>query len=281
LAHKVELDAEFFWADADQNLERFPLYDPLDDDSTEHFRRRFENNLYGGLANLPLEYYATNYAFRAGMQDWITAPSAEIADDLAVARVGLHQRWQTKRGRPGQERIVDWVVLDIDGSFFPKKDRDNFGQSAGMVTYDLRWHLGDRCTLLSDGFFDFFDGGLQTISVGGVLSRPMRGNLYLGLRAIDGPVQSSIVTASVNYRMTEKWIVNAATSAALDSTGNVAGNLSLVRVGESFLLRLGVAGNQSRDNVGIVFSIEPRFLPGKLGRVGGVPIPPAGVFGLE
>ena len=41
LAHKVVWEAEFLYADADQNLDIFPLYDPLDDDSQEHFRRRF------------------------------------------------------------------------------------------------------------------------------------------------------------------------------------------------------------------------------------------------
>ena len=68
----------------------------------------------------------------------------------------MRQRWQTKRGLPGQERIIDWITLDIEGSLFPKHDRDNFGQMLGLVNYDFRWHVGDRFALLSDGFFDFF-----------------------------------------------------------------------------------------------------------------------------
>ena len=39
--------------------------------------------------------------------------------------------------------------------------------------------------------------------------------------------------------------------------------------------------DRSRDNLGIGFSIEPRILAGRLGRVGGIPIPPVGVAGLE
>ena len=46
LAHKVSLEADVFYADASQDLSRFPLYEPLDDDATEHFHRRFIRNLY-------------------------------------------------------------------------------------------------------------------------------------------------------------------------------------------------------------------------------------------
>ena len=41
LAHKMTLDAEFLVADADVDFERLPLYDPLDDNAIEFFRRRF------------------------------------------------------------------------------------------------------------------------------------------------------------------------------------------------------------------------------------------------
>ena len=42
------------------------------------------------------------------------APSTEIADDLTKLKLGVRQRWQTKRGLPGRERIVDLLQLDLD-----------------------------------------------------------------------------------------------------------------------------------------------------------------------
>ncbi len=282
MAHKVTLDADVFWADSDQQMKRFPLYEPLDDDSTEHFQRRFIQYEYTDLGlDLPRKFDARDFAFRSGMQNWVTAPSTEIVDDLVLATVGLRQRWQTKRGPPGQERVIDWVVLDVEGSFFPEQDRDNFGQLFGMLNYDFRWHLGDRFTLLSDGFFDFFDSGLQTASIGGLISRPQRGNVYLGFRTMNGPFKSDVVRLAVNYRMSRKWIANAGGTIALGDTGNVSENVSFTRIGESLLVRVGVYADQSRDNVGVNFSIEPRFLSGSLSRVGGVPISPIGAFGLE
>jgi hypothetical protein len=285
LAHKVILDADFFWADADENVDRFPLYEPLDDDATEHFQRRFLADLYpAGVPpgyDLPRRYDARFYALRSGMQSWVTAPSTEIADDLMVAKVGIRQRWQTKRGVPGQERIVDWITFDVEGAFFPEKDRDNFGEALGLFNYDFRWHVGDRFTVLSDGFADFFRDGLRTVAIGGLLTRPQRGNVYLGFRSIEGPFSSNLINAAVNYRMSEKWIVNAGGSIDLGSTGNIGESVSVTRIGESVLLRIGMHVDHSRDNVGVAFAIEPRFQSGRLSNVGGVPIPPVGAYGLE
>ena len=47
LAHKVSFDVDAFWADSSQDLSRFPLYDQIDDDAQEHFRRRFLFNTFG------------------------------------------------------------------------------------------------------------------------------------------------------------------------------------------------------------------------------------------
>ena len=172
LSHEVTLEGDVFYADADEDLDRFPLYDPLDDDAQEHFRRRFIPRTFGGM--LPPQFDERSYALRTGMQGFVSAPSMEIADDLTLARLGVSQRWQTKRGLPGQERIVDWIALDVEGVLFPEADRDNFGEELGLVDYDFRWHVGDRLAILSDGYYDFFPEGLRTISLGTLLSRPGR-----------------------------------------------------------------------------------------------------------
>jgi hypothetical protein len=287
LAHKIVFDAEFAYADAEENLDVFPLYDPLDDDATEHFRRRLFFNTFGGPATVggpdtPLKYDERIFAFRSGMQSWVTAPSMEIVDDLTYAKFGVRQRWQTKRGLPGQERIVDWIVLDVQGFYFPEADRDNFGEDVGLLDYDFRWHLGDRLTLLSDGFADLFGQGLRTFTAGASISRPERGNLYMGYRSIEGPISSNILLGSLSYRMTEKWIATGGASFDFGRTGNIGQSFYLTRIGESALVRLGFNYDASRDNFGVNLAIEPRFLPSsKLGRIGGVQVPPAGAYGLE
>jgi hypothetical protein len=284
MAHKVVFDSEFLYSDANADLSQMVLYDAIDDDSIEHFRRRFYFNTFNGVpgGNVPNQFDERYFALRSGLQNSVTSPSTEIADDLMIARFGVRQRWQTKRGLPGRERIIDWITLDMQASLFPDAERDNFNEDIGLVDYDFRWHLGDRLSVLSDGYADLFPEGLQTVSIGGVLSRPEAGSLYIGYRAIDGPIKSRIVNAFLNYRLSEKWILNGGSSFDLDNTGNIGQSLSLIRIGESLLMQVGFNYDESRDNLSFQLNIQPRFLPSStLGRVGGVQIPPAGALGLE
>jgi hypothetical protein len=287
LAHKVVFEGEFLYADASENLGRFPLYDPLDDDATEHFRRRIPDETFGGLPfpfleTVPLKFDDRFYALRTGLQSWVTSPSTEVVDDLMLVRLGVQQRWQTKRGPPGSERIIDWISLDVQGVIFPEGDRDNFGEELGLLEYDFQWHVGDRLTLVSDGFTDVFSQGLRKFTVGGIVSRPEVGSLYLGFRSIEGPITSNVLLAAVGYRMSDKWIALFGSTVDFGPTGNIGQSADVVRIGESFLVRVGVNVDESRDSFGVHFAIEPRFLSSsRLGRVGGVQIAPAGAIGLE
>ncbi|NQT17267.1 MAG: LPS-assembly protein LptD, partial [Planctomycetes bacterium] len=237
LAHKVVFDVDFSWSDANQDLADLPLYDPLDDDSIEAFRRRFFGTTFDPLvyASVPPQFDERSYALRSGLAGWVTSPSTEIADDLLAVRMGVRQRWQTKRGGPGSTRIIDWIVLDTHAAFFPKEDRDNFGEMLGLVDYNFRWHVGDRLTLLSEGVFDFFDSGGQVITLGGFLSRPPRGSLYAGLHLLDGPFSSTVLSLSYSYRMTDKWISSCGMSMDLGGDGNIGQRFTMTRVGESLL----------------------------------------------
>jgi hypothetical protein len=293
LAHKVVFDAEVSYADATQDLREFPLYDELDDDSIEEFRRRlFFPQFSPGLAGV--HYFAGNpsfidskfdprfYAFRSGLQGWVTSPSTEVADDLAAVRMGMRHRLQTKRGPLGEERIIDWLTFDSNATWFPMENRDNAGADVGLIDYDLRWHLGDRFSILSDGAADTFGDGLRTVSLGVLLNRPARGNAYLGVRTISGLFEAHIVSATVNYRMSQKWIAAASATIDFGDSGNLGQSVAFSRIGESLIATLGMNVDESKDNVGVSFLVEPRFLPTlSVTRSTGIEIPPAGAYGLE
>ena len=292
LTHKVVFDIEFAFTEANRDLTELPLYDQIDENSIKRFLRRMSFNTFGmplvpaaapiPVQVIPRQFDERFYAVRTGLAGWVTAPSTEIVEDLAVFRLGARQRWQTKRGVPGQRRIVDWITLDTNAVVYPNDDRDNFGKPLGLLNYDFRWHVGDRLTLVTDGMFDFFDEGQQMITFGGFLSRPPRGSLYLGLRMLEGPFRTQMLTMSYDYRMSPKWVSAFGTSIVLDGTGNYGHNLSITRIGESFLVSAGATYDRSRDNFGVHLAIEPRFLPKtRLGRAGGAQIPPAGAYGLE
>ncbi|MGQ9606947.1 MAG: organic solvent tolerance protein OstA [Thermogutta sp.] len=287
IAHKVTLKAEAFWANSSDDMDRLPLYDPLDDDAVEAFRRRLSVLTFGpgtgfGGPPVPLPFDERTYALRGGMASWVTAPSMEIADDLTLIRLGVEQRWQTKRGQPGARRIIDWVTFDTHFSLFPDSSRDNFGRFVGLWDFDARWFLGDRLTLASGGVFDFFDSGQKLFTLGAYLNRPPRGDLYVGLRVLQGPIDSTVLFTSYSYRMSPKWMTTLGVSIDLGESNNIGQNFSLTRIGESFLVSAGVNVDAGRDSVGFNFTVEPRFLPKRrLMGAGGAAIPISGTEGLE
>ena len=174
------------------------------------------------------------------------------------------------------------MTLDIEGTLFPRANRDNFGADVGMLMYDWRWHVGDRLTLMSDGYADTFGDGLRMFTVGSYISRPERGSAYLGFRSIEGPISSNVLNTAVSYRMTHKWLASAGAVVDFGQAGNIGQIFELTRIGESFLISLNANYDASRDNLGVGVAIEPRFLSlSYRGRVGGTAIPPAYAYGLE
>lgn len=284
IAHKVTLFGDVFYADSSQDLERFPMYNNLDDDAQEQFRRRFQFNTYGLPIGTPLPQHVDPryYALRNNLQGQVTSPVPEIADDLTAARLELRQTWQTKRGGPGNEKIIDWITLDIGGTAFPDADRDNFGETIGLINYDFDWQVGNRLSLFSNGFWDLFEDGLKTITVGSYINRTQIGNVYVSYTNTIEPFESHLLVASLQYRLSEKWFGGLGTSYDFAEAGNLGQNVFLTRIGESSLFTFNFNVNESRDNIGIGISFEPRFFAtGRYSKINGEPLPPVGAYGLE
>ena len=174
------------------------------------------------------------------------------------------------------------MTLDVQGVAYPDPNRDNFGTAVGLVNYTYRWYLGDRTTIVSDGSYDFFSGAPQYTSLGMYLNRPPRGSLYTGIMLLNGPITSTVLATSYNYRMSPKWISTAGSTFALNHSGNIGENFALTRIGESFLFNVSMNVDVSKGNVGAAVSLQPRFLSRSgFGAANGLQVPVAGAFGLE
>lgn len=287
VAHKINFDAEYFFARSSADMSNLPLYDPLDDNATEHFRRRLNTNTFGlpvgqQVGVLTPQFDERFYALRSGAGSWVTSPTPEVLDDLQAFRLGLRQRWQTKRGMPGERRIIDWIVLDLQTMLYPRPGQDNYGQALGLSQYDFRWHVGDRTTLVSNGIFDFFNQGQHIYNFGVFLNRTPRTSLYAGYRSYSGVFESHMLVGSIAYRMSPKWQATMSTSVSLlASVPSVGHYLALTRIGESFLISATFTSDISKGNTIAMLYIEPRFLRFRAGSVVGASIPPAGLYGLE
>lgn len=287
LAHKVTFDANAFVSGTNIPFTDLALYDSIDDDALNRWRRRFMSIDYAAMpgafgGTLPAKFDPRYYAFRSGLQNYVSSPTAEIAGNLQAVQLGMQQRWQTKRGPRGNRRIIDLAVLNAGATYYPNPNRDDFGANWGLVNYDFAYHLGDRLTLQSDAFFDFFPQGQKTWSVGASLNKPPRVNLYMGIRSFSGPFTYNTVTLTESYQLSPKWLATASTSFALNNKGNIGENFTFTRVGEAFVTSLAFYVDGGKNNNGVNVMIAPRFLGQQMMRnMGGAGVPQPGMYGLE
>ncbi len=258
LAHKVVLEGDYSYSGSTRKLSEIPQWNEFDDNAQERFRSRLFLNTFGGV--LPGEFDPRFYAVRTGAGSYVTSPYHELVDDQQVLRMGMHQRLQTKVGPPDRQRIKDWMTLDLGLSYFPNSDRDNFGSDFGLFSSRYAWHVGDRTSILAGSMYDFFHNGQQLWHVGVQSQRSLRGSAYLGLRQITaGPIDSRIATASYSYALSPKWVSTMSTAYDIGEHRNRGQSFTITRVGEWLLFHVGANYDASKNNPGVMFSVEPRL----------------------
>jgi hypothetical protein len=278
--HKIVASANYFVAHSDTSFLRLPQLDQLNDNATDQALRDIKpiepliNPANGlALATSPL-FDPQLYAIRRLVDNRI-----DTLDTIEVVQADIRQRWQTKRGYPGQQHIIDWMTLDLSGSFFPNSSRDNFGEDFAFLEYDWTWNIGDRTALVSSGWFDPHDKGARVFNVGAFLNRPDRTSFYLGYRQID-PLNSQAVTGSVTYIFSPKYAMTAAATYDL-GTNIQSTTVVLTRMGSDLMFSLGITHNSLLNAVGVTFEIVPNVaaqaihhMPGAsgLGALGGAPM---------
>jgi lipopolysaccharide export system protein LptA len=263
LAHKMLFDVDAGWAVSSRDLSEIPQWNEFDDDAQERFRERLLVNTFAGT--LPAQFDPRFYAVRSQAGQSVTAPYHELVDDQQAIRLGWRHRLQTKVGPLDRQRTKDWMTLDLGVTIFPDANRDNFGETFGLLTSRYAWAVGDRTTLLASTQNDFFADAAQLWNVGVLSQRSARGSLYVGYRQIQGgPLDSQILTASYSYQMSPKWISTASTAYDIGERENRGQALTITRVGEWLLVHVGFNFDASKNNVGAAISVEPRLGNGQI-----------------
>ena len=259
LAHKIDLNAEYLYAQSNRSMNNLILTDPLDNWSIDDFRRRYllSNPYFGG--EMPAKFDPRYYALRSGMARNVTAGNMEIADDLQMFRLGMTHRFQTKRGSVGRRRILDWITVSTHMNFYPQKEH-NFGENIGLLDYNALWHVGDRFSLFSEGLYDVFSDGQKLTRFGGVWNRPERGSFSLAVDQFSGVVERTYLSMNIGYAMNEKYAMSYSTSYDLRAGRNVGHNVMVARSGESFRLLVGASYSEALSEWSFSVGLEPVFL---------------------
>ncbi|MFQ6048909.1 MAG: hypothetical protein ACE5K7_06060, partial [Phycisphaerae bacterium] len=144
--------------------------------------------------------------FDAGIED---------IDDFDGVTVGLRQRWQTKRGGPGQWRTVDWITLDLELGLF--NDAQSGERTHGEAFYsrpensitrnfvngNLIYRVSDSTALLYDFNWDLNDGQMDVQNISLAVERLPRLSYFVGWRTIN-ETDSNLLGFGANYRISAK-----------------------------------------------------------------------------
>lgn len=260
LAHKSEKSIEWSVTDSSQPLAQIASYNEFDENAQERLRNRAVVQIFPGM--VPPEFDPRFYAVRNGAGLWVSAPYHELVDDQQVVRLRWRNRLQTKVGPLHNQRIRDWMIWENGVSYFPDS-ADNFGEHFGLLYSNYRWNLNDRTSLLADGVWDFFTNAQRYYNLGVLSQRSTRGSVYLAYRHVEAHnfLRSEIISASYSYRMSPKWISTAAVSYDVAQKESRGLSLTLSRVGLDWVFHTGFGVDTSKDNVGVAFSVEPRWGP--------------------
>jgi hypothetical protein len=267
--HKIVLSGNYFYADSNVPYTRLSQLDRLNDDATEQMLREFkpQEAIYtpggAGLALATSKLFDPQmFAIRSLIDNRL-----ETFDHIDVLQVDLRQRWQTKRGYPGSEHIVDWMVLDTSFSYFPQPSQDNFGKPFAFLKYDWLWNIGDRTSLESTGWVDPEENGPRVWTVGANFNRPDRTQFFIGYRQID-PLHSKAVTASATYIFSPKYAFTFTSTYDFGTQAALNNSFMFTRIGSDLQVTVGFTYNALQNNFGAIFMVVPTLAP--INKTGGL-----------
>src|SRR5260370_25914619 len=134
--HNMVSSANYYIAHSDVPFNQLPQLDQLNDNATDQALRDLHpvqpalNPNYGLFLITSPMFNPQVYAIQRLVDNRV-----DTLDTIEVLQLDLRQRWQTKRGYPGMEHIVDWMTLDLSASYFPTAARDDICQTFSFLQY--------------------------------------------------------------------------------------------------------------------------------------------------
>ena len=189
--------------------------------------------------------------------------------------MGAHQRLQTKRGRPGKMRTVDWMRLGVFLQLFSANDRfqpsadgrmftsrPEYSLARNAVNIDYTWHISDATTFLAMMNWDIDEGDLGRSGFGFVVKRDPRLEYYVGVRTIRD-LESAIFTLAAKYQINRKYSIRALQQYDFDYDGgtNLATKFTIVRKFPRWYVGMTVAYDARWDDLTVMLQIWPEGIP--------------------
>ena len=209
-------------------------------------------------------------------QVYVYDQRVDAINDVSAAQFAIHQRWETKRGGPGQWRNVDAFTLNIEMDVFENKPPRAFHNPYDFrglyftsypeesvprdaLNADASWRLSDNTVLLGDMSFNLDRGSLQTLALGILVRRDTRLAYFIGNRYISD-LNSNITSVHVDYEITSKYTLDLDQEFDFTQGKNVYSSLALIRKFDTFLMAFRYFFDETTNENSVSFNIYPSGL---------------------
>ncbi|MGC8625341.1 MAG: LPS assembly protein LptD [Phycisphaerae bacterium] len=243
-----------------------------------------------------IEPQISMFATGANVQQGYLQPfdrNVEGITDASGAEFALRQMLQTKRGRPGQRQIVNWITFNVaadvfwnhhlSGPFDPNNpqyagapfstsdfgtpvigyydwSRPELSQIADSINANFTWRIGANVEFLADESWNIDVQQLEELDSGVEVNQSPNLSYFLGNRYIRA-VDSDQWTAAISYKLTSKYSIAAAESYDFALGQNVLSEVSLVREIPRFFVGITLAYNADTASSAAMVSIWPAGFP--------------------
>jgi hypothetical protein len=204
---------------------------------------------------------------------YVYDPDVDKINDISAAQIALHQRWQTKRGGPGEWRSVDVLNFNVDvdffankpsrsvrvpynfrGVYFPSLPEASIPRDA--INADMTYRISDNTLVLADQSYNLDKMEVQTIALGILLRRGDRLSTYIGNRYIE-ELNSNITSVAVNYQLSTKYTVDFAQEFDFTQGHNVFSSIGIARKFDTFYIAGQYFFDEVTGQTGFSFDIYP------------------------
>ena len=213
-------------------------------------------------------------------------PDDSVIEQRDTVNVGISQRLQTKRGRAGEERTVDWMRLNTDITwvsnsgdasagadrfiwnkpFIPMRTRrssDTFGPRRDYFGADYAWYISDTFTLLSDMNYDIKSGVVQQFDIGVSHLRWPNLSYYVGSRYLrrtvsEGEKGTNAFTFAATYILDPRYTLVFSQQFDFDYGANIRSDITLIRQYHRVCWAITFSADESLDSHGVMLSVWPQ-----------------------
>jgi hypothetical protein len=191
----------------------------------------------------------------------------------SMARIGVDQVWQTKRGDPlaaamGKAHSVDVFKFNAalvfsSGDVDPKNPfgrwvefRPELSNPGNYATVDGAWQVSSAFALTSSTVYDLDTRQQDRTSGGFVITHSPRYSSFAELRYLN-PLDSTFLDLGTSYQLTQRYRLAALGSYDISNGGFQGAGGELTRASDAYTLGLRLSYNNTTDSTSFGFVVKP------------------------